>query len=100
MAFSMISPFSRFFPQSLPRLFARWLRLWAQRLRALGQPAPIPDSLWLQTLLAHRFLARLSSAQQARLRTLATHFLKQKEFTGAHGLAVSDAMAVSVAAQA
>lgn len=100
MAFSMISPFSRFFPQSLTRPFARWLGRWAQRLRALGQPAPIPDALWLQTLLAHRFLARLSSAQQTRLRTLATHFLKQKEFTGAHGLVVSDAMAVSVAAQA
>jgi Mlc titration factor MtfA (ptsG expression regulator) len=34
------------------------------------------------------------------LRELATLFLAQKEFSGAHGLEVSDAMAVAIAAQA
>ena len=72
----------------------KWMR------RATGGPTPIPDALWLSTLLHYGFLARLSSPEQARLRRLATHFLDRKEFTGAHGLEVTDAMAVAVAAQA
>ncbi|MFT3777303.1 MAG: zinc-dependent peptidase [Ottowia sp.] len=70
---------------------ARWLR------RA---PKPIPDDLWLATLVQYPFLARLSLSEQARLRRLSSHFLDQKEFTGAHGLEVTDAMALAVAAQA
>ena len=77
-----------------------WLARLAARLCRLGQPAPIPDDLWRATLLGHRFLARLLPHEQARLRRLAAHFLAQKEFTGAHGLQVTDGMAVAVAAQA
>ena len=77
-----------------------WLARLAARLCRLGQPAPIPDDLWQATLLDHRFLARLLPHEQARLRRLAAHFLAQKEFTGAHGLQVTDGMAVAVAAQA
>ena len=73
------------------KTLTRWLR------RA---PNPIPDGLWLATLVQYPFLARLSLPEQARLRRLATHFIDQKEFTGAHGLEVTDAMAVAVAAQA
>ena len=73
---------------------ARWLR------RITGGPAPIPDRLWQDTLGRYPFLARLSAPDQARLRRLSAHFLDQKEFTGAHGLQVTDAMAVAVAAQA
>ena len=76
------------------KTLSRWMR------RATGGPTPIPDALWLSTLLHYGFLARLSSPHQARLRRLATHFLARKEFTGAHGLEVTDAMAVAVAAQA
>ena len=72
----------------------RWLR------RATGGPPPIPEGLWQATLGHYPFLARLAPAEQARLRRLAMHFLQRKEFTGAHGLQVSDAMAVAIAAQA
>ena len=78
----------------LPAL-ARWLRRTVR-----GAPTPIPDALWQATLAHYPFLARLSVPEQARLRRLATHFLAHKEFSGAHGLQVSDAMAVAVAAQA
>lgn len=74
---------------------ARWLRRAVQR-----RPRPIPDPLWQATLAQHGFLARLDLREQARLRRLAMHFLAHKRFSGAHGLAVTDAMAVSVAAQA
>ena len=69
----------------------RWLR------RA---PTPIPDALWHDTLARYPFLQRLSADQRQRLQRLATHFIARKRFTGAHGLEVTDAMAVAVAAQA
>lgn len=72
----------------------RWVR------RAAGGPTPIPDELWRQTLRHHPFLRTLSAGEYARLRRLSEHFLDRKEFIGAHGLEVTDAMAVAVAAQA
>lgn len=78
----------------------RWLARALSSLRRLGRPAPIPDALWAATVARHRFLARLRADEQARLRRLATCFLARKQFTGAHGLPVTDAMAVAVAAQA
>ena len=72
----------------------RWMR------RASGKPTPIPDDLWQATLARYDVLQRLGSAEKSRLRQLAGHFLDRKEFTGAHGLQVTDAMALDVAAQA
>ena len=72
----------------------RWVR------RAAGGPTPIPDELWRQTLRHYPFLRTLSAGEYARLRRLSEHFLDRKEFIGAHGLEVTDAMAVAVAAQA
>ena len=77
----------------LPAL-ARWWR------RTVRPPKPIPERLWQATLVHYAFLQRLSAGDQARLRRLATHFLAHKEFSGAHGLHITDAMAVAVAAQA
>lgn len=77
----------------LPAL-ARWWR------RTVRPPKPIPERLWQATLVHYAFLQRLSAGDQARLRRLATHFLAHKEFSGAHGLRITDAMAVAVAAQA
>ena len=77
-----------------------WLARLAAWLKRLGQPAPIPDELWRAVVRSHRFLARLAPHELARLRRLAAHFLAQKEFTGAHGLRVTDGMALAVAAQA
>ncbi|MET0208273.1 MAG: zinc-dependent peptidase, partial [Burkholderiaceae bacterium] len=65
--------------------------------------APVPDisaALWLQTLQRHAFLAALPLHDQGKLRALSALFLQRKQFTGAHGLAVTDAMAVAIAAQA
>ena len=81
-------------------LGALWRRL--QRLRearALRRRA-IPDKLWHRTLVRHPYLRRSNPADEAELRRLATLFLDRKEFTGAQGLVVTDAMAVAVAAQA
>lgn len=65
-----------------------------------GSAPSIPDDLWLQTLLRFPFLARRPVADQQQLRKLTGKFLRRKEFTGAHGLKVTDEMALAIAAQA
>ena len=60
----------------------------------------IPDALWALTLARVPFLAARPALDQAELRRLASLFLDEKEFTGAGGLVVDDAMAVCIAAQA
>lgn len=70
-----------------------WLTDWRRR-RVLAKHA-IDDALWRH---ATRGLAFLPDSP--KLRELALLFLAEKEFAGAHGLAVSDAMRVSIAAQA
>ena len=79
---------------SVLQTLGRWLR------RTAGAPTPIPDALWRATLAHYPFLQRLHAGERERLRRLSMHFLARKEFTGAHGLEVTDAMAVAVAAQA
>lgn len=71
---------------------------WLLRRRSPG-PA-IPEALWQATLADLPFLAALSTPEQQRLQRLAQAFLAGKEFHGAGGLQVTDAMALSVAAQA
>jgi len=71
------------------------------RLVALVAPVhPIRDALWLPTGAHYPFLAALPLQDQAKLRALAALFLRRKEFTGARGLAITDEMAVAIAAQA
>ncbi|MET1114113.1 MAG: M90 family metallopeptidase [Comamonas sp.] len=70
-------------------------------LRSRLAPLPQIDStLWLAALQPYPFLAALPLADQAKLRTLAALFLQRKQFHGAHGLVVTDAMALQIAAQA
>lgn len=72
----------------------RWLpRPW-RRL------ADLPDVLWQRTVQAQPFLTTLTAPEQRRLRKLCTHFLLEKAFHGAHGLAITDTMALTIAAQA
>jgi hypothetical protein len=75
---------------------------WLRRLRAARatQAQAIPESLWVQTLDDYPFLAARAGAQLPRLRELSGLFLARKEFHGAQGLPLSDAMAVAIAAQA
>ena len=75
-----------------------WLKRW-RTARTLERRA-IPDDLWQLTLARFPFLAARSEADVVQLRELATLFLAAKEFTGAHGLEVTDEMAVAIAAQA
>ncbi|MDP3253003.1 MAG: zinc-dependent peptidase [Hydrogenophaga sp.] len=72
----------------------RWLP------RKLRRPKPVPDGLWRRTLAEYPFLGELGTSAQDRLRLLCEHFLMEKEFHGANGLLVSDAMALTIAAQA
>ena len=77
------------------------LNIW-HRLLARLMPAPpaIPEPLWRLTLRNYPFLAALASQEQAQLQLLSSQFLAVKEFSGAHGLVVTDEMAVAIAAQA
>lgn len=67
--------------------------------RAVARRA-IPDAVWQLTLARYPFLGRRSAQDIAELRRLSSLFLDSKEFSGAHGLQVSDDMAVAIAAQA
>lgn len=60
----------------------------------------IPDDLWALTLARYPFLTWRSTDRLSRMRRLATLFLARKEFSGARGFVVTDAVAVAVAAQA
>jgi Mlc titration factor MtfA (ptsG expression regulator) len=75
-----------------------WWRRW-RRARTLERRA-IPDELWQPTLARYPFLARRPADKLAALREMSTLFLAGKEFSGAGGLIVTDAMAVAIAAQA
>jgi Mlc titration factor MtfA (ptsG expression regulator) len=79
----------------------RLWRQWWQSLRtALVAPPPIPDALWNDVVGRYPFLAGLGEGELRALRRLSGEFLTRKEFTGAQGLQVSDAMALAIAAQA
>ena len=70
-----------------------WLTEW-RRKRVL-QKHRIEDPLWEKATRPLGFLPRAP-----KLRELALLFLAEKEFSGAHGLEVTDVMRVSIAAQA
>ena len=71
-------------------------RWWPRRRSA----PTIPEPLWQGVLADYPFLSRRPSREQARLRELAAGFLATKEFHGAQGLVVTDAIALAIAAQA
>ncbi len=70
---------------------------WLRRRQA---PRPIPDALWRGALARYPFLGERPAAQQELLRTLTAGFLATKEFHGAQGFAITDEVAVDIAAQA
>ncbi len=76
-----------------------WARRWLVR-PGLLPPAAIPEALWQQVLRGLPWLADLDREEKTRLQALCARFLADKEFHGAQGLVVSDAMALTVAAQA
>jgi Mlc titration factor MtfA (ptsG expression regulator) len=78
-------------------LWQTWLR---RRDDAAVRRRAIPDDLWKRTLVRYPFLRWRSPEAQRELRRLTSLFLDRKEFTAAGGLRLTDAMAVSIAAQA
>jgi len=70
-----------------------WITEW-RRKRVLQKHA-IDDALWRKVITRLPFLPH-----SEKLRELALLFLAEKEFAGAHGMAVSDEMRVAIAAQA
>jgi len=82
-------------------VIARWWQALRQRrdARTLARRA-IPDELWALTLARFPFLALRVSEDVQQLREMATIFLTRKEFSAPDNTAVTDEMAVAVAAQA
>ena len=70
-----------------------WLTEW-RRKRVLQRHA-IDAALWEKSTRGLRFLPR-----SEKLKQLALLFLAEKEFSGAHGIQVTDEMRVAIAAQA
>ena len=70
-----------------------WFTNW-RRQRVLARHR-IDDALWTRATAGLAFLPRTE-----KLRELVLLFLAEKEFAGTHGLAVTDEMRISVAAQA
>jgi len=69
-------------------------------LRWQREPPAIPDVLWRRVLADYPFIAQRPVAELERVRRLAARFLRDKEFTGAGGLVITDAIALSIAVQA
>lgn len=75
---------------------------WFERLHTLYvlRRHPISHSAWEQVIDRGAVFDGLSAVERAHLSELTTLFLHRKSFVGAHGLVVSPAMAVTIAAQA
>ncbi len=79
----------------------RWWQQWRRsRDDAAVARRAIPDDLWKRTLVRFPFLRRRDAATAAELRRLTSLFLDRKEFAAAGELRLTDAMVVSIAAQA
>lgn len=81
----------------LGSLWRTWQR---SREEAALRRRPIPDDLWKRTLVRFPFLRWRTQEEQAELRRLTRLFLDRKEFTAAGGLRLTNAVVVSIAAQA
>ncbi|AKC71173.1 zinc-dependent peptidase [Pandoraea oxalativorans] len=70
------------------------------RLGLSQQTTSIEDDVWHEVVSALPFLSRRSAADLEKLRARAADFLASKHFSTAHDLPLTQAMCVSVAAQA
>ncbi|MEP6824146.1 MAG: M90 family metallopeptidase [Ramlibacter sp.] len=60
----------------------------------------IPQPLWLEVLARYPFISAAPQEELARLRVLAGEFLATKQFHGANGFVITDAVALAIAVQA
>ena len=83
---------------------ASWCKSAARRLAGWlpwrSAVSHIDAAQWQKVLSRYDFLSILCTKDQLHLQTLVAHFLASKEFSGAHGLQVTDDMALCIAAQA
>lgn len=79
-------------------MLVRWLQELTRGRRA--RRPQMADSLWQQTLAHYPFLQQADTSQTQSLRQLTLAFLDNKEFHGANGLIITDAMAIAIGAQA
>jgi Mlc titration factor MtfA (ptsG expression regulator) len=70
------------------------------RLRYILHRHTIPHDLWEGATEKLAFLQNLSAVEKAHLRELSSLFLYEKNFVGAHEFALTEAMCVTIAAQA
>jgi len=75
-----------------------WLRNWRRR-RVLARHSVDP-ALWRRVTAKLPFLRGLDAARTRRLQDLVLMFLAEKQFVGARGQALDDALRLSVAVQA
>lgn len=75
-----------------------WLRTW--RRRRLLAHHRIDEALWRSVTQPMPFLRGLSRDETQRLRDFALVLLVEKQFSGARGLELDDAMRLSIAVQA
>jgi len=75
-----------------------WFSEW-RRKRVLARHR-IDDALWRSATGNLAFISRLSAGESEKLKRLVILFLSEKQFSGAHDIDVTDAMRVSIAAQA
>lgn len=71
-----------------------------QWLRRRPAAPVVPDALWREVLSQFPFLSDRPESDVTRLRELAGRFLATKEFHGANGFVITDAVALAIAAQA
>ena len=86
--------------RTLRLTLAGWWHRLTTRLGAAATSPAIPQALWDATLARHPFLAARDAADLQQLRLLSAQFLGSKRFSGAHGLQITDEIALSIAAQA
>lgn len=77
-----------------------WRPWWRGLVGAQADRQRIPDALWQEVVQRYPFLSELSASEQLQLRSLSQAFLAHKQFSGAHGLLISNDMALAIAAQA
>jgi hypothetical protein len=75
-----------------------WLKNW--RRRRVLEKHRIDDALWHAAIASLPFLRSLPAAETGKLRELVLLFLAEKQFAAAGGVELTDAMRVSIAAQA
>lgn len=78
----------------MPGFITRW---WHNRI---VRQSRVTDAQWAQAFARLPLLDRLNEEERSRLRRLAILFLYRKSFSGTHGLAVTQEMALVIALQA